>query len=601
MSAKQKRFFRRSFLALAAALILCVFLQAANVSRYNRTLRSSERLAETDNTYMDIHFRGDETSAWVKRDLELDGRVFDGILYNHSRREVSSWTLQINIQGDCWLNQFWNGEVEVHQHVGSEQEVVQRLNLAGYNLNDLKLEYAVDATDLLIPLKKGDYIVYYPSAAVGETPLSAGNEATVGVIFYYRGDIDLTDYRIDYYYRMTATQGPLFVIICVFAAVLLLLLGYYIASTLAYRRAQQEIDLRVSGISCMAELYEVVYIIDLAANTIIPVGMEEEADAKRPKDLQVGEQMKNLFVTDSEPDYLEMMLSFSDLNTLPERLADRSYITAEYVSRYYGWCRIRFIAMERQADRPVEKILFTIQQINEEKTELKRMLDRIEEAKNESQERRDFLESVSAEVRTPLRSILALDEMILDKSTEENVRGYASEIKQTGEMLLSMVNSTLDFSRLASGKMKLSEAPYSLRELLQDVEYAATISIQGRNIDFQSEISPNVPEKLIGDGPKLKQILINLLARAIGDIETGCIRLRIFGKALEEGKVHLLISVQEMGTHTDSEESGIGMSLVNGLISLMGSSLKTADLGMGRDFYFETEQRLPETEQNANG
>ncbi len=601
MSQKQNRFFRRLLFVLAAALVFCIVLQAVNVSHYNGTLRSSAGLAEAEDTYMDIHFRGDETSAWIKRDLNLDGRVFDGTLYNKAKREVSSWTLQINIQGDCWLNQFWNGEVEVHQHVGSAQETVQRLNLAGYDQDDLKLEYMIDATDLLIPLEKGDYIVYYPSAAVGETPLTAGNEANVGVIFYYRGDIDLTDYRIDYYYRMTITQGPLFVLSCVLAVGWLFLLSYCVAAGLAYRRAQQEIDQRVAGISCMAELYAVVYIIDLVNDTIIPVGTEAETDNQRPKDLPVADQMKNLFVTDAESDYLDMMLSFSNLETLPERLTERNHVTAEYVSRYYGWCRIRFFAMEREAGKPPKRILFTIQQINDEKKELSEMLEQIEKAETENQEKREFLENISAEVRTPLRSILALNGMILNKSGEEAVRGYAEEIRQTGEMLLSLVNSTLDYSRLTSGKMKLSEEPYSLSELLRDVKHAAEISTKDRSIEFGIEVSPSVPDVMIGDAPKLKQILINLTERAFGDIDSGSVKLRIFGKRIETGRMHLLISVQEMGAHVDGEETGIGMSLVDGLIALMDSSLKTADLGMGRDFYFEVEQKLPDTEENADG
>ena len=108
--------------------------------------------------------------------------------------------MQINIQGDCWINQFWNGEVEIHQYVGTDKEVVQTLDLSDYTESDLKLDYMMDGSDLLIPLQKGDYVIYYPTREFGEYPIMPGQQVTVGGVFYYADSLELSDYTVHYYF-----------------------------------------------------------------------------------------------------------------------------------------------------------------------------------------------------------------------------------------------------------------------------------------------------------------------------------------------------------------------------------------------------------------
>jgi hypothetical protein len=168
----------------------------------------------SDETSMDIHYRGNNTSTWIKRDMDIYGIISDVRVYNGSSSVISSWTLRVNIKGPCYINQFWNGDVEIHQHVGRDDEVIQTLNLANYDEKEIKLDYIINESDLLIPLDEGDYFVYYPEESMREMPIKSGDETVVGFIMYYDDNIDLSDYTFYYYFSRSYFEGPVFLIIC---------------------------------------------------------------------------------------------------------------------------------------------------------------------------------------------------------------------------------------------------------------------------------------------------------------------------------------------------------------------------------------------------
>ncbi len=602
MNDKQTGIFRWILLALTLATLLSAMLQIVTVTAFNHTLRTTVGPDNSEEAYAEVHARGNETSSWIKRETHLEGMIYDADIFNNSDMQISSWTLRIDILGECFLNQFWNGETEIHQNT-EYGEKIQRLNLASFKEDEIILDHRMDDSDLLIPLSPGDYVIYYPARAVGEEPVASKEKSVIGLIVYTNeGTLpDLTDYTLEYHFRQTVNQGVLFIVFCVLAGFLLLVGAFYFSAQITYRRAQKEIDQRVESISCMTELYSLIYIIDLAAEKIYPVGISEKDDSRRPKDKTASEQMKNLFITDAEPEYLDLMLVFSNLKTLPRRLSERKHISQEYMSRYYGWCRVNFIPMDRKSGKPLTRILFTVQQINDERREMEAVLQQIEDVRSQSVEREEFMESISAEVQTPLRSILARSRAILKNTGETESRECAEDISQTGEMLLSMVNSTLDYVRMNAGIMKLSEGTYPFRKMISRVEDSFRISAQEKSMEFRVEISPAIPDRLIGDGAKMRQLLINVLGRALGEMESGSIMLRIYGRRLNENRIHLLFSVWEIGQRTGLEETELNRGLINGLLGLMGSRLHSAEIDGGQDIYFEVEQEIPEEERNPEG
>ena len=219
MDVSLKSRINKSLILILLALVVCICVHVAYVINFNSQTHIATGTEETDGTTMDIHARGDDTSSWVKQDLDIYGIIYDGTITNNSPDLLSEWTLTINITHDCWINQFWNGTVEIHQNVGTDDEVVETVNLANYDTDTMKLEYMMDGSDLLIPLHKGDYVVYFPSDSMKEYPIEAGEELVVGTIFYYAENLDLTNYTMEFKYHRSFTQGIGF-IICVILAIL---------------------------------------------------------------------------------------------------------------------------------------------------------------------------------------------------------------------------------------------------------------------------------------------------------------------------------------------------------------------------------------------
>ncbi|MCR5100141.1 MAG: hypothetical protein K6B41_02150, partial [Butyrivibrio sp.] len=366
MNSKQRKHYRIGLVLLFILEIIFVIAHALYIYSYNKSVHKITGESKNKEISVDIHARGDETSSWIIRDLDLNGIIYDVEIKNESESELYSWTLRMNIKQDCYINQFWNGEVEIHQYVGSKDEVVQRLNLAKYSKDELKVDYMINDTDLLIPLKKGDYIIYHPSIVIKEQPISIDDSVVVGVILYYKDSLDLTDYEMDYTSHKEFTEGIGFFVICILIVAWLFLCAMYFSIIIIYKSAEKEMELRKAGISCMADLYEIIYIIDITEDTLTPVGVSEENDEARPKDLGANAQLKNMFDYDSTEEYKDLMIVFADLETLPRRLEKRDSIAIEYLSKYHGWCRIRYFAMDREEGKPVDKVIFTVQTINEE-------------------------------------------------------------------------------------------------------------------------------------------------------------------------------------------------------------------------------------------
>lgn len=608
---------KRAYIVLIVLVLVTIasgIIHFMYVSAVNQRIHTVDCATEQDPIYADIHFRGDTTSSWEKEESGLTGRIYDVVLNNNSQQTITDWTLTIHIADFCYINQFWSGEVEIHQYADAGIEKVQTLNLANYDPDGIELDYIMEDSDLLIPLYPEDYVVYHPSEQFKETTLVPKENKVVGGIFYFWDETDFTNYTLRYHIYQKYSSGLGFYLIIGLTGITILYAAMIIVARYVYRKSQYENQLRLSGISCLSALYSLVYVVDIVEQTITPVGVESVNDKERPRHLSAQAQFDNLFSFDPKEVYRELTLEFVNLDTLQDRLESRNSITMEYESERFGWSRLQFIVMERSETGRLKKVLFTTQQIKEEKMEMERILSQVEQAQLESSSKSAFLANMSHEIRTPINTILGLDTMILRESTNETVRHYARDIKVAGNMLLAMINSILDFSKMEAGKMEIIEGEYSIKKLVYEVETVVRSRIEKKNLAFRIEVSENLPSKLLGDDVRMKQVIVNLLTNALKYTDQGGIRLGVFGKELGDGREHILISVKDTGfgitpenqkklfdrfTRFDEkknrtvEGTGIGMNLVQGLLKMMNSQLKVASVyGSGSDFYFELEQKI---------
>ena len=326
----QNRLRRASVVLFLLSLVVLV-IHLESLIGFNRHIFRVHGNDSSRNVQMEINSRADSTSTWLKRDFKLDdgrvvdltGQTIDGTLRNQSQDAIKDWELQINITGDCYINQAWNGEVEIHQFVGTENEKVQRLNLQNYQLEDVAFEKFYDG-DLLIRLQKGDYVIYYPNAGFSEMPIAGGSDVKIGVIFYFLDELDLSDYDLQFHFHRRFTQGITFYIFVALVVLWLLSVIIAVSGMLAYRRAVKEMELRKSGIFSMSDIYDAIYIIRLATGEMTPVSVDERIERERPKDQTAKVLLTDMVNRDAEEKYRERILAFVDTDTLaPQQRGQR--------------------------------------------------------------------------------------------------------------------------------------------------------------------------------------------------------------------------------------------------------------------------------------
>ena len=595
---------------LIAATIIALIVHLVGLDIFNKREIVVHGNDSSSASYMEIDARKDSTSTWVKRDYNLFGETVNitgativGELHNMSDDTINNWTLTINITGDCLINQAWNGEVEIHQFVGTTDEVVQRLNLQNYKLDDVELAHLYDG-DLLIPLKKGDYVIYFPNEQFKEMPLAGKDSTKIGVIFYYRDTLDLSDYDLEFQYHRTFTQGPTFLVFALFAALCFIFVLMAAVSNITYKRAQTEMEHMKSGIMSLSDMYAAIYLIDLTTGDMAPISVDKESERLHPWS-DGAKAFLDKFTADAEDAYKDVMREFTDVNTLAGRLKDRDSIVCEYVSKKYGWSSVRFFAMDRIEGQPIEKVVFTAQDVNEEKSELDRIEERVTQAESETEAKSLFLANVSRELQEPIRGMVAIGERIAAESAEEHTRARAGELCDLGNDLLHFVNDISDFSELEAGRLQLTKADYSLRDVISENAELAHYLLGRQQKTFSLDVSESLPNGLRGDAARLKQMIGIIIANAAEANDASIVKLSVFGKAAQ-GSVHLLVSVratvqgggtqaaQQPGSSAPRQHhTSVGMSLVAGLLELMGSQLKTVNSDDDwYENYFEIEQEI---------
>ena len=264
-----------------------------------------------------------------------------------------------------------------------------------------------------------------------------------------------------------------------------------------------------------------------------------------------------------------------------------------------------------------QKLVITIEELSATKKVAEEAKEEAERAREIVQEanraKSDFLANMSHEIRTPINAVLGMDEMILRESTNPQILGYASDIKQAGNMLLSLINDILDFSKIESGKMDIIPVDYDLGILLSDTIDMIRSRAEEKKLQLELEIESNTPVHLHGDDVRLRQIITNILTNAVKYTPEGKVTLAVSGKKVSSGAVQLYVSVKDTGIGIKEEDigrlfdsfqrveesrnrniegTGLGLSITMRLLNLMGSRLEVeSTYGEGSDFYFYMEQK----------
>ena len=240
-----------------------------------------------------------------------------------------------------------------------------------------------------------------------------------------------------------------------------------------------------------------------------------------------------------------------------------------------------------------------------------------QEAESANYAKSQFLARMSHEIRTPVNAVIGMNEMILRESSEEEIRNYASDVKNSSLALLNIINEILDSTKIESGMMEIVDAEYEMGSLLNDLYNMTSIKAKEKNLELVFDIDPMIPYKYRGDDKRIRQVLLNILTNAVKYTDKGTVTLEVRCKQ-EDDKAVVYYSVKDTGIgikeddiskiydaftrfdiskNRNVEGTGLGMSIAQSFLKLMGSELEIkSEYEKGSEFSFRIVQEIVDKE-----
>jgi PAS domain S-box-containing protein len=267
------------------------------------------------------------------------------------------------------------------------------------------------------------------------------------------------------------------------------------------------------------------------------------------------------------------------------------------------------ITSRKESEKEIEKNMLDLEQAieelhlaNEEANRLRRIAEKANEAKSE------FLANMSHEIRTPMNGIIGMTDLLLNSDLKDEQKKYAEVVRSSSERLLYILNDILDFSKIEAKKINVEKVLFSLINVVEEASELLALNAFEKNLEFYTLIEPRLPDSLIGDPNRLRQVLLNLIGNAVKFTSDGHVKVVVSLAEKDQNQIIVKFVIEDTGLGVPEEQkdklfkaftqidgsitrsfggTGLGLVISRNLIKLMGGNLDfKSQVNSGSEFFF---------------